>query len=436
MQCASRHVGRLFGLAAFLAFAAAEARAQETQLITDEQERKFAAMAHSFKNRQLKGDEPATKEQLDLASRYYILRVTKVSTAINDPQKMATIVKDFMADIDFAVKADNKGSRDTLAKLSPLLVQRFKEVFDLDFAANRIAAVNAATMLPTLARLKQEEIADFLTALIADPKKHDAIRVHALKGLRDYFPARAFTRLDLNQPNEKANRERKDRELKRVETLLKVMDRPMPTAKNAPPTQEELDGFRFVRKEAVVTLAETQVPALSTLTKVEGPVALGLVKVLARKLDPEPTLKERLEATYGICNLKARDVDGYEPGIGIYLVGKFLVDFVTEYKKDYNNLRQPSKSRQPTYFAWKIEAKRLEGALVDLEKNTKSPAAAQLLGPARPILQAIYAYEGIEREQDLRGVVERLRPKSKTLFKDGKGAAAIDFDFEPPVEAP
>ena len=63
------------------------------------------------------------------------------------------------------------------------------------------------------------------------------------------------------------------------------------------------------------------VPALSALNKLEGPVALGLVKVLAKKIDPEPTLQERLEAASGVCKLRARDIEQYDPAIGIYLVG-------------------------------------------------------------------------------------------------------------------
>jgi hypothetical protein len=398
--------------------------AQEKQLIHKEQEAQFDTFA--FKQKVLKGDVPATKEQLDLGSRYYVLRVTKVTAATNIAAEMREIVKDFDNMVQIASHDANvKANRDLVAKFTPLLIQRFKEVFELDFGPNRVAVVNAATMLPSFARLKQEEIAEFFTSLIEDPKKHDAIRVHALKGMRDFFPARAFTKLDLNQVTEKANRARKDRELKRVEVLLKMVDRPMPAVKS----QEELDAFRYIRKEAVASLAESQVPALSALGgKVEGPVVLGLVKVLAKKTNPEPSLQERLEAALGICQLKARDVTEYDPAIGIYLAGTFLTDFVSEYKKDLVNIQLGAKARKPTYFAWKVEAKRLEAGLNEMQKLTQAPAAQQLAAAARPVLQAMYASQGVDAEQNLRAVVQKLKPSHKTLFKDGK--ALLEFDFE------
>jgi hypothetical protein len=134
--------------------------------------------------------------------------------------------------------------------------------------------------------------------------------------------------------------------------------------------------------------------------------------------------------------MKARDIEEYDPAIGVYLFGVFLTDFVSEYKKDLNNIKQAPKNRQPTYFAWRIESKRLDAALSDLMKNTGPalgkdlPKLQALETVARAVLREIYSSDAIGREQDLRKAVQNLRPSTKVLFKDGKGGAAIPFDVE------
>jgi hypothetical protein len=399
-----------------------------TQLINNKQEDAFRSFRLQF-SKMLTGQDPsATKEQFEIASRFYVSRVT-YATAHSDPKQMADIVREFEVMVGTATGRNATNNREILAKFAPHLVQRFKEVFELDFKGNRISIVNAAVMLPHVARLKQDEIGDFLTTLVDDPKKHDAIRVHAVKGLREYFPAKPFTRFETAN---KQNLEKKDRDLRRVDALLKVVDRKMPPTSDP----QKVGAFRYIRKEAVASLAETQLPAVSSVGKIEGPVALGLVKVLAQKTEPAPSLAERLEAAIGIGTMKARDIEEYDPAIGVYLFGVFLTDFVSEYKKDLNNIKQAPKNRQPTYFAWRIESKRLDAALSDLMKNTGPalgkdlPKLQALETVARAVLREIYSSDAIGREQDLRKAVQNLRPSTKVLFKDGKGGAAIPFDVE------
>jgi len=393
------------------------------QLINKEQEEQFARARFPYQQRVLTGQDKATKEQSDLAARYFVLRVTNLE-ARNEPKVMQVIVKDFEGLMAIAANESNaKVNREAVALLTPPMIQRFKEVFELDFMPNSVAVVNAAIMLPHLARLKQEEIADFLTGLIADPKKHDAIRVHALKGLRDYFPAKAFTKLEQTQ---KPLIARRDRELKRVEALLAMIDRPMPPT-NDP---QELDAFRFIRREAVTTLAEAQVPAISSVGKLEGNVAQGLLKVLAKKNALEPSFTERFEAAIGVCQMRSRDVEEYDPAIGIYLVGECLKDFAAEYKKDLANIKLGAKTRLPTFLAWKIESKRFEVALNQMAQESRAPAAKTLAAAATPMLRAMASADAID-DSAVRKAVASIRPKANTLYK---GALKVDFDFEPPME--
>jgi hypothetical protein len=438
MPCTIRRAGwtggTLVGVAlvgvALVALAASLGAQEATQLINNKQEDAFRSIRFQFQQKMLTGqDTSATKEQLELASRFYVSRVT-YATAHSDSKLMGTIVKDFEDMIGVALGRNVTNNRELLAKATPLFVQRFKEIFELDFKANRISIVNAAVMLPHFAKLKQDEIGDFLAALVDDAKKHDAIRVHALKGLREYFPAKAFTKFEAEN---KQTLEKKDRDLRRVGALVKVVDRKMPPM-NDP---QKIGAFRYVRKEAVASLAEAQIPAvLAKDGKIEGLVALALVKVLAQKTEPTPSIGERLEAGIGICNMKARDVEEYDPAIGVYLFGVFLTDLVSEYKKDLNNIKQALKNRQPTYFAWKVESKRLDAAISELMRNT-GPALGKDLPKlqafetaARAVLRDMYGSDAIGREQDLRKAVQNLRPKTKILFKDNKGSKPIEFDLD------
>jgi hypothetical protein len=402
------------------------------QLITKDQENQFLKLKFPFDSKVLKGEETFTLPQIELAARFYVYRVTYVPPPAE--AVMANYVKEFENMISIAANPNNtKANRELINKFAPQLVTCFKEVFELDFNDNRLAQVNGAVMLPQFAKLKHDAIGDFLAIIVADEKKHDAVRVHAAKALHEFFPVKAFTKFDLN--NNQAL-ERKARDKKRVDALLTLIDRPMP--KTTDPY--EIDALSYVRRAAVTTLAMAQTPAISALdkkAKVEGPVALGLIKVLSKKIEPEPSLKERIAAAAGVCQF-TKYVDEYDPKIGIYLVGETLSDVVNEYKRDYNNIAAKAKDKKPTTLYWKETPKMLEAALTDLVNNsrgTPNAAAVQALDAAtRPVLKNIYNFDPIDREQQFRDAVQKLRPNTKAIFRSGT-EALVEFDWTPAAPA-
>lgn len=406
------------------------------QLTNNEELKAFNAVEFQFRSAVMAGQQPANDKQCELASKFYVLRVTLVENA-SDPKKMNKVLEDF-ENLLAPVQANAKINRDAVGKLAPHLVNRFKEVFALDINANRLALVNAAIMLPQLAKFRHDDIGDYLATLVGDPKLHDAIRVHAAKGLREYFPARPFLKLDLNQPNTKQMEARRDREIKRVDALLKFIVRPMPATITDP---YEIEGLRYMRREAVTTLAMAGVPAVSALKgKIDGPVAVGLIKVLAKKVEPEPSVAERVEAAIGVCHF-TKYVEEYDPKIGVYLVGEAISDMLGEYKKDMANIQLKGKERKPTYFAWRILAKRLEFALGDLGANTKGSKDVKLTQDAqaldaltRPMLKSIANGDPIDREVEFRAMVQKMRPNTKTLFKSDKGAPLLEEDWQTAAE--
>ena len=76
------------------------------------------------------------------------------------------------------------------------------------------------------------------------------------------------------------------------------------------PTDEgELEALRYLRREAVISLAHAGVPAVSAIKSsgaVKGPVAYELLRVLVKgkgAYNPSPSLSERVEAALGLCLL-------------------------------------------------------------------------------------------------------------------------------------
>ncbi len=420
---------RLFGLA-LAAFLLLRAALPAQQLGNADEVESFVKHEFQFRSKVMAGQETAPAAQFEQAAKYYVWRVTHVKYA--DPKVMERVHRDF-EELALIVASPNnfKANRDAVGKLAPLLIARFKEVFALDInePQNRLPIINAAIMLPSLAKFRTDDVAEYLTGILGDAKVHDAVKVHAVKALRDFFPARLFTKTDLGQgPITKQLEVRRDRDVKRIDLLLKFIDRPMPKFFDP----QEVDGFRYVRAEAVMTLAATGVPAVSTYDKkkADGPVAVGLLKVLAKKVQPEPTVQERWEAALGVCHFATKYAEEYDPKIGIYLAGECFGDLLGEYKKDFNNITNKAKSKMPTYMPWKYVVKRTEAALTDLVNNTKgSPnaAAVQKMDAAlRPMLKSIYNSDNVD-PQAFREFVQTLRPKSKVLFRVEKGG---EFEWE------
>ncbi|MCI0685000.1 MAG: hypothetical protein L0Y71_23125 [Gemmataceae bacterium] len=402
------------------------------QLSRGEDELAFRGMSFTFREKTLAGHESASEQTLELASRYYVLRVTSVEALADIPKRMHGVHMEFEVMAKNVAKNFNT-NREIVRKFTPHMLKRFKEVFALDFKSNSLAIVNGALLLPHFAKFRHDDVGDYLAELIADEKTHDAIRVHAADGMLEYFPIKAFTKF--SSQSDKAIQERKTRDARRVDALLKFVNRPMPPVADA----EQFEALRFVRRKAVIALAATGVPAVTAYKgKLEGPVAGGLIKILSKKVQPPPSLSERLEAAIGVCYF-TKYVEEYDPKIGLFLVGEALDDIFAEYQRDFANIAQKPKDRKPTYLPWKIQSKRLEHAMKELMDNTRgTPVAADaqtLANMALPMLNAIGRSEQLERTLDFQAAVRKMRPKGKTLFKNEKGSM-LDVDWEAAAPAP
>jgi len=378
------------------------------------------------------GDE--AKKVFELAARVYVFRLTWFDSIQRSPELMDKTRGDFKRVIGFATLPDSvKNNQDAVKLWSPMLVAVFKQVLDLPIEKNRLSCLNAAILLPDLAKLKHPEIADLLVTLLEDPKKHDAIKIWAAQGLTEFFPAVEFD--VVQKKGDKAAEQRKETELKRVNALLKFVTRQWSPDKDTPP--REVDAFRYVRRMALKALADARVPAIVADPKgqkLEGAVAPVFLAILEKgRYSPEPTLAERIEAAIGICRIQVSATSAYQPNEGIYRVGTLLVEVADRYKNDYNQFGgKGAQVKSVPILPWKHHAKRLQVALAELGDSVKGDVlrtdaaenVRKLSNPALQLLGAMQRHEANFSAKDLADVVNTLRPKSAEVFKGLSAAAA------------
>jgi hypothetical protein len=306
--------------------------------------------------------------------------------------------------------ADNTTNNKEFLKLwTGELIAAFRQVFErleTDRNKNRTAFVGTALLLPSYAKTKQPKFAEYLQGLITDEKMHDVVRLLAVKALRLYGPARAHKKSDdLKEEPELAQVIARD--TKRVEALLQFVNRKWDRMDPA--------AAQFVRRAALRTLAETRVPAMDELQdgKVVAPVAYSLLRVLAPTKDspnPPPSLTEKCEAALGVALMQAKHIDTYQPEPGLYLLGRFLLELVDEYRKDFANFggkqfavgAKKKADRPLTAQPWKVMAERLSKALPELEKGIRDkhpahPKAVQLVNAAKGFLASMQLHAAISQ---------------------------------------
>lgn len=375
------------------------------------------------------------KKGIDIAARWYVQRLTW-SGIRESPGQLAKVQDEFERIITTATNPNAiKVNRAFAEQFGPALVAAIRPVLEQDLLAgdNRVVLVNAATMLPLMAKLKEDAVGDYLAELLRDPKKHDAIRLYAAKGLREYFPVQVF---EEKYRDVKKFEERKKHDLSRVEALIGFIDGSwQPDGKAMDP-----DVVRYLRREALEALSQAKVPAVSAikpLNKVEGPIAPTLLKVLGGKnLGTEPKLAEKIEAAIGLASMKLAGIPEYKPDLAIYHVSLFLDEFARSYNGDWVNLgggAAKAKDRKLPAMAWRVQAKRLELAMKEMADNAKyiradAPEASNrvvlLEKKARGILIPMQKYEKVEQVNlnDLRAFAKTARPKDGKVFKTLKAA--------------
>jgi len=432
---------RLIGRFALLAFVAGfllawvssgQGQGKEKELIVHDDIKKEMDGNYQKRIELINGTRPpqGAEDQkiMKTTAKWYVQRVTMYAILNAKPSEMARYHESLENELIKPLLLTNavKGNKVFVEQLGKHLADSLREVFKLDFTDNRNAIVNAALMLPPIAKLKQEEIAKLLVELLKDKNQHDAVKLYAVKALAEFSPLHIAT---VN--SSKKEMEQLDREKDRLNAILDFMKRTDPLPKD----EGEREAIRYLRREAVTTLATMGVPALSALKKdgeVKGPVAYELLKVLVKgkdAYDPPPLLSERVEAALGLCQLKdpLGDLD-YDPSLAVCAVGLCFYDFAKEYSEDYVNFvgrkdfKNPAKESKISNLPWRIQSERFKQALSDLVANTKgTPAqanAAKLYSEASKMTDTMRFYNRLEDNLGLfRKMAEGFAPKTGKLYK-------------------
>jgi hypothetical protein len=348
------------------------------QLGNSEQiENAWKKVDYNFRSQLARGYKPPLAADLDLAARLYVYRMTW------DESLTAKTVKEFNDLIDKEVNgpplSGQKGDNTEFKKLwSKALVDRFRELTDLPLLDNARAILHGAQMFPGLAKMQQEVAAVYLQELIDDKSSRpgqDAIRLYALRALGEMLPVTPWGEPDRAFAfKEKVNIEKKERDLARIDILTRFILRPAPT----PPNPDTLEAYRYVRREAIEALAKGGWPAVNSYrengAKVEGPIALTLMKVLVPgNLNPPPTLAEKNEAALGLCAIKATSTYDSKPMLPY--VAATLIELNKTYAEDLPNIKAGQ-----AHFAWKIEGARWRKALDALVEPIAGPFSKDAAG--------------------------------------------------------
>jgi len=287
---------------------------------------------------------------LEKAAKWYAFRMTQPAFQEFDPtkptQSMKVLVEDLFRQLPQKDKQLNENQRAYLRDFHEQLVKCLKRVVNND---KPIAQINAARCLAHLAEWGQEEIGDALAEIVKDDGYNDAVKLHALQGLKILF--------SLENPDLPKRSIFKDagREAKCILAILEFLQRKSPLSDTAP--AEDQEGLRYVRREAIRALGQTRYPAvINAKTKeIEGQTAYWLLKVVRKDgLKPEPNLSEQVEAAVGVCQLQPALIDKYNVDFTAYHVGQFIKEFVRTYKAD-------------APVPWRTYGARLGAAISDLK---------------------------------------------------------------------
>ncbi len=385
-----------------------------------------------------KVDKKTDVKVAEAAAQYYLYRVThrlekkesdQVQHNFND------VVAAAMA-VDLTSKKA-KPNREYIDLLGPKLVEAMTQVLDRDAKKDPTTVVHASMMLQTMAKLKQDNIGDYLVTLVSKNETHPIVRLYALNGLREYMPITSYDK-DANF-FAKPVLAKKRADSKYVEALTAFIER---SFKIDDLPGDEAAAVYYIRREAIVMLAQASVPAVIAFQKpmkidgkdvqVEGLVAPTLLKVLAKgALNPPPSLQEKIEASAGLMSMKFNNMSEYNPDLATYLIGRSLVEYMGEYNKDLLNF--VGEKKKVPYIAWRTESRRLDAALAQWSKTNGDKSNAELLNKAaKRVLQTIggptYSTIANEDQVQLRNAIPTLLPKTGgAVFKTAK-APIIPLD--------
>jgi hypothetical protein len=278
-----------------------------------------------------------------------------------------------------------------------------------------IARVNAARILAYLGKVGPEETGDAMVAVLEDKDQIDAVKLYALRGLKDLMVTVRDTTGKFKDPA---------REAKIINAIIEFMHREVKLPKEAKP--EEQEAIRYVRREAVRALASVRAPAIVVKKQVVAQPALELMRVMSKDgFKPEPSSSERIEAALGLLQMQSSAYKPYQAEFVAQHIGYYLVDLATEYNTDRKNTG--NMRAEP----WKVMAAKFKLALDNFAAESKgNKNVEKIVTLSKPI------FDSIEKDQIpssvtlLRKFLGNYKPKGTTVYEgDEKSTVALPAEL-------
>jgi hypothetical protein len=273
-----------------------------------------------------------------------------------------------------------EGQRDLNAILAQEMVEQLKPIFGTAEKPGNpdiLLRINAAREISILGRTGQDVVARVAIDIIKNPNEHDAVRLYALEALGHVF---AVPHPEREGESHFAD---KNLEVEAVQTLINFIARPVKVEDSM--SQEEIDAFRYLRREAVRSLGKVRKPIFRDKDgKMQANPAIWLLRVANgdRRLTPSPGLSERVEALAGYLFLQGDKFQNMDYAAGFVatavrdLVGEFLSPERQNLEKPRgDDVKLPERTPQERdYHPWRLTTNRLQVGLGVWRENYEHPA--------------------------------------------------------------
>ena len=365
--------------------------------------------------------EPKHEEALDAQAKWMTWRYFWLNESVK-PKDVLRLYQEFDSDV-FALKKGMPTTKEAARIYSDKIGKRGLEVIKHE-NSRLLAKVNVARVMARAAELGQPELADSFVAVLKVPELSEGARLYALRGLRELLaqepPVLGAERLSGI-----------------VGVLTEAVERKAPfDPKVTPP--EDVDGFRYVRREAVRALALVKDPSATG----PGKPALTLLRVVAREgLSPEPRIDERIEAAIGLARMRpsSKDAKNYQPDYAVYQIARMLDDLAVAVNEDRQSIaRAATREEQkvagvPKRLPWLSYAVRLGDALRAMQAEVPNPYLAKLIPECLKLLGAVEGGSADVSAQSLLQFLERNPAPSDRLIK-GVDSSTLKTSNGPPAK--